>query len=196
MSDNVPTASSITDGALDAVLVCQLAVAWAGEGGEDARLKWWATDLVSEFGGRDLFRLLLPHTAEWAVFEGAREAARRTDSELRSKDANPDRLMTLYSFGFDIDERLDERLADLKRRTASPLDALAGLRDVVASRWNKDSFSAWMTQLGHADAVSAPAGRRLKGEPPREIDQAARMLVAALHPLAPAYPLPHYRKPT
>jgi hypothetical protein len=36
---------------LDAALTAQFAVAWAGETGEEPRLGWWRTDLVSEFGG-------------------------------------------------------------------------------------------------------------------------------------------------
>lgn len=60
---------------LDTLLIAQLAVAWAGEGGEEPRLGWWRSDLVSEFGGHDLFQRLLPHTWEWAALQGAREAA-------------------------------------------------------------------------------------------------------------------------
>ena len=48
--------------ALDGALTAQLAVAWAGEKGEEPRLGWWRSDLASELGGEDLFRRLLPHT--------------------------------------------------------------------------------------------------------------------------------------
>ena len=41
---------------IDLILTAQLAVAWAGEKGEDRRLGWWQTDLVSESGGNDLFK--------------------------------------------------------------------------------------------------------------------------------------------
>src|SRR5690606_21039027 len=91
---------------LDRILTAQLAVAWAGEGGEEPRLGWWRCDLCSEFGGEDLFRRLLPHTWHWAVLEGAREAARRHDAALRQQDHDPDRLVSLYSLGFEADERL------------------------------------------------------------------------------------------
>ena len=40
---------------IDLVLTAQLAVAWAGEGGEEPRLAWWRSDLASEYGGEDLF---------------------------------------------------------------------------------------------------------------------------------------------
>ena len=72
---------------IDMALTSQLVVAWAGETGEEPRLGWWRSDLVSEFGGEDLFRRLLPGTWRWAALQGAREAARRTDAELRSHDS-------------------------------------------------------------------------------------------------------------
>ena len=68
---------------IDGLLTVQIAVAWAGEGGEEPRLGWWKSDLASEFGGHDLFKRLLPHTWEWAVLQAVREAARRRDAELR-----------------------------------------------------------------------------------------------------------------
>src|SRR5688572_15258501 len=64
---------------IDHALTAQLLVGWAGESGEEKRLGWWRSDLVSPFGGMDLFRRLLPSTWEWAVLQGAREAARRKD---------------------------------------------------------------------------------------------------------------------
>lgn len=47
----------LTDAQLDVLLTLQLATAWAGErsGDEPPRLGWWATDMVSEFGGHALF---------------------------------------------------------------------------------------------------------------------------------------------
>ena len=41
------TALPLSSATIDAILTAQLAVAWAGEGGEEPRLKWWRTDLVS-----------------------------------------------------------------------------------------------------------------------------------------------------
>ena len=180
---------------LDAILTAQLAVAWAGEAGEAPRLKWWRTDLVSEFGGEDLFKRLLPHTWRWAVLEAAREAARRHDADTRAKDADADRLVTLFRLGFELDEHVSERLADLKRSGASPVDALPGLRDVLRETWAKAAFGDWVAGHGEAAVVSAPVGRRLKGDPPASVELLMKKLVAALHPLADAYPMPHYRRP-
>jgi hypothetical protein len=191
MSEAPSTTSAAT---LDAILTAQLAVAWAGEGGEEPRLKWWRTDLASEFGGEDLFKRVLPHTWQWAVLEGAREAARRHDADVRARDADPDRLLTLFRLGFETDERVGERLADLKRSGQSPVDALPGLRDVMGPSWSKSAFADWVAGHGEATVVTAPVGRRLKGEAPESAELLVKKLVAALHPLADAYPMPHARK--
>lgn len=184
---------STSEATIDLILTAQLAVSWAGEGGEEPRLKWWRTDMVSEFGGEDLFRRLLPHTWQWATLEAAREAALRHDAEVRNRDADHDRLLTLFHFGFELDERLAERLAELKREGRQPAEALPGLRDVVTPSWSRADFEAWV--LGHGDAavVTAPVGRRLKGEPSVSPELLVKKLVAALQPLADAYPLPHIR---
>jgi hypothetical protein len=85
---------------VDLALTSQLVVAWAGEKGGDARLGWSQSDLVSEYGGEDLFHRLLPNTWRWAVLQGAREAARRTDMEARRRDHAPDRIVSLFSLSF------------------------------------------------------------------------------------------------
>src|SRR3954447_16703041 len=103
----------ITRADLDFVLTAQIALAWAGEAGEEPRLGWWRSDLTSEFGGEDLFRRLLPNTWRWATLQGAREAARRRDADIRSRDHDPDRILSLYRLGLEADERLDERLHEL-----------------------------------------------------------------------------------
>ena len=78
----------LTDVQLDTLLTLQLATAWAGEhSGDEPRLGWWATDMVSEFGGHALFARLTPRTAQWAALEVAREAARRTDAAARAKSS-------------------------------------------------------------------------------------------------------------
>lgn len=105
------------------LLTAQILIAWAGEGGEDRRLGWWRSDLISEFGGEDLFKRLLPHTWQWAPLQGAREAARRKDAELRAQDHDPDRILSLFSLGFELDERVEERLLDLKRAGVPPVEA-------------------------------------------------------------------------
>ena len=183
---------------LDALLTVQLAVAWAGEGGEEPRLGWWRSDLASEYGGEDLFQQLLPSTWRWAVLQGVREAARRHDARLRREDHAPDSLYSLFNLGFDLDERLDERLAHHKRAGTAPGEALPGLVAVFASGlredWDADAFATWAAPGGAPTAKTTPTGRQLSGAPPADPVEAARQLVAALVPLGDAYPLPHYRK--
>ncbi len=187
------TTSPIPTSTLDLILTAQLAVAWAGEGGDEPRLGWWRTDLANEFGGEDLFRRLLPHTWRWAVLQGVREAARRQDAALRGKAADPDQLRTLLRFGFHIDERLDERFHDLKSAGRDPKQALPGLGEIITEDWDRDAFASWVSAHRESDAVTAPAGRRIRGTMPDSLELATEHLVAALAPLGDAYPMPHYR---
>ena len=181
---------------IDRALTAQLVVAWAGESGEQKRLGWWRSDLVSPYGGVDLFRRLLPSTWEWAVLQGAREAARRRDAELRRQDHDPDRILSLFSLGFELDERIEERLQDLKRSGRAPQEALPELAEGMDPAWNHDRFLHWIRGHGEPEVMAAPVGRRIKGNPPTNIDQAARQLVGALAPLPDNYPLPHFRRAT
>ncbi len=180
---------------LDFILTAQFVVAWAGETGEEPRLGWWRSDLVSEYGGVDLFRRLLPDTWQWAILQAVREAARRHDAKLRRREHDPDRIYSLYNLGFELDELLDERLADLKREANPPQEALPGLREVMLEHWQPGAFTDWVAGHGDADHAASPVGRRLKGEPPSSPERAVRALVAALRPLGDDYPLPHFRRP-
>ncbi|WP_237310550.1 BREX-6 system BrxE protein [Streptomyces sp. AMCC400023] len=194
--ENVPTGSErapIPMSDIDTALTSQLVVAWAGETGEERRLGWWRSDLVSEYGGEDLFRRLLPGTWRWAVLQGAREAARRMDGELRRQDHDPDRIVSLFSLGFELDERIEERFQDLKRSGRAPDEALPGLA-VIRDGWHPDHFWDWVIGHGEADMAASPVGRRLKGSPPIVLDQRVRKLVAGLTPATETYPLPHYRR--
>lgn len=188
-----PPRSALPDSALDQLLTAQLAVAWAGEGGEAPRLGWWKTFMVHEDGGLALFADLTPRTSRWAVLQGAREAARRADAAARGVERESDRLFTLFRFGFEIDERLDERLLDLKRTGRDPRVALPGLASVITDRWSRDAFDDWVAGHGAASVVVSSTGRRLTGAPPSDIEGRARALVAALHPLPRDYPMPHYK---
>lgn len=179
---------------LDFLLTAQLAVAWAGEKGEEPRLGWWRSDLASEFGGEDLFKRLLPSTWRWAVLQGARAAAMRRDRELRSHDHDPDRILSLFSLGFELDERAEERLERFKRSGQDPETALPGLSDVIARRWNASCFADWVTGHGQTELVPTPVGRRIKGTLPGTLALMVRRLVGALYPLSDEYPLPHYRR--
>ena len=181
---------------IDTILTAQLAIAWAGEGGEEPRLGWWRTDLKSEFGGEDFFRRLLPHTWQWAVLQATREAARRTDAQLREQNHDADQILSLFCLGFEIDERVDERLLELKRAGTPPMDALSGLRDVIVDEWNADHFREWLDGHGSVDVTKVPAGRRLKGKQPESLELTVSHLIAGLKPLSDTYPLPHYRRST
>lgn len=139
---------------IDMVLTSQLVVAWAGETGEERRLAWWRCDLASEYGGEDLFRRLLPSTWRWAAFQGAREAARRVDEELRRRDHEPDRIVSLFSLGFELDERIEERLADLKRSGRAPDEALPGLA-VTDDGWHPENFWDWVAGHGEAGGTAS-----------------------------------------
>jgi hypothetical protein len=194
--ENVPTRSErapIAMSEIDTALTSQLVVAWAGETGEEGRLGWWRSDLVSEYGGEDLFHRLLPGTWRWAVLQGARETARRKDAELRRQDHDPDRIVSLFSLGFELDERIEERFQDLKRSGRAPDEALPGLV-VVSEGWRRDRFWDWVIGHGEAEATASPVGRRLKGGPPIALDQLVRKLVAGLARESETYPLPHFRR--
>lgn len=186
--------STIPDSTLDTVLSAQLIVAWAGESGEDPRLKWWKTDLACEFGGEDLFQRLLPHTWRWAVLQGAREAARKHDAAVRAKAHDPDQLLTLFRLGFAVDERLDERFRDLKTAGRDPARSLPVLGETIGAEWDPEVFTSWVQAHRGAETMAAPAGRRIKGTPPESLELLIEHLVAGLLPLSESYPMPHYRK--
>lgn len=193
-ADNSEVTGALPTSIVDAILTAQLVVAYAGEGGEDARLGWWRTDLVSEFGGQDLFQRMLPNSWAWAVLESAREAARRHDASLRAQDHNADRLLSLFSLGFALDERVNERLADLKRAGQSPQQALPVLAELIQEEWNQDAFVAWLEGHARVESVAAPVGRRIKAAPPASPEALVSQLVAGLLPLSESYPLPHFRR--
>lgn len=185
---------SIDPAMLDQALTAQLAVAWAGEGGEDPRLGWWRSELVSEYGGEDLFRRLMPATWMWAVLQGAREAARRKDEALRGQDADPDRIVSLFRFGFELDERIEERLLDLKRANPDPNAVLPQLKGLVTPTWNRERFEAWVKGHGSVRTGPSSVGRRIEGDIPEGLDARVTRLVGALHPFGDTYPLPHFRR--
>jgi len=204
--------SPIQTSVLDTILTRQIVIAWAGERGDREepdcqRLGWWKTDLVSEFGGRDLFAELLPQTWAWAMVQAVREAARRIDARRRAQGHDPDQMITMFSLGFELDERLDERLRDLKGSGRTPTEALPGLRALLPADWSEDEallaewrpqdFPDWIVEHGSIEHVNEPAGRRLRGAPPEDPGLLTARLVAALAPVAsPDYPMPHYRRTT
>ena len=176
---------------LDLILSLQIAVAWAGEADtEPPRLGWWRTGMVDPDGGEDLLRRLAPKTWRWAVLQATREAARRVDADARARAADPDRLYSLFRFGFKTDEQLAERLSELKREHEDPNDALPLLRELLTT-WDQDALTDFLAGLADADHKATPNGRLLKGGMPAA-DLAAKKLAAALLPLSDRYPAPHY----
>lgn len=179
---------------VDFALAAQLIVAWAGEAGEEKRLGWWRTDLASEFGGEDLFKRLLPNSWQWATLQGVREVARRKDAELRRTSPHHDQMLTLFALGFELDERLDERLLDLKRSGLEPVRALPGLTSVIAPTWDESAFLRWAAGMGSSRFETEPNARRLVGDAPSELREVIAKLVGAMVPRAPSYPLPYIRR--
>ena len=133
------------------------------------------------------------------MLQAAREAARRKDAALRAKASDPDQLLTLYRFGFELDEQIEERLQAHKRDGLAPVDALPGLGEVLGitlhQPWDKArlKFLQRLESLGPVQAEAVPTGRLLKGAMPAGLDRRVEQLLAALVPLADSYPLPHFR---
>lgn len=179
---------------IDRVLTTQLVVGWAGEGGEEKRLGWWRSDLVSEFGGEDLARRLLPNTWRWAVLQAAREAARLADVERRHQAHDRDHIVSLFGFGFAVDERVDDRLQELKRSGRPPEVALPGLADGIEEEWSRGRFLDWIHGHGKTETTVTTIGRELRGAPDSRLEQQLKQLVAGLDPLGEHYPLPYFRR--
>lgn len=183
----------VPDASVDAILALQLSVAWAGEGrSQPRRLGWWHTDLVDAEGGGDLFARLLPNTHVWASLGAVRDAARRVDERARKASATPDRLVTLFQLGFELDEQLAERMAHHRRHRAVPAEVL-GAAFMVAPTFDLAAFESFVRECGPVQFEEAPGGRLLKDAPPLDALTRVRQLVAALAPFSAAYPMPHFR---
>ena len=182
--------ASVPDAALDAILGWQFTIAWAGEGRcSPKRLGWWDTDLIDAAGGGDFFARLLPQTHAWASLEATREAARRTDAKARVK-LDPDRMRTLFFLGFELDERLGDRLRVLKGAGRPPSETLP-LPLPLSAAFSKDKFAVALG--GDVPFTIVPGGRQLKGARPDAPEVAVARLAAALVPLVDQYPLPFFK---
>ena len=201
---NAPTRRRrLTTADLDRILAAQCIVAWAGECGEVVqRLGWWPSQMVTEFGGQDLFARLLPRTWRWAILQTAREAARLKDLELRKQQSsNADERLSLFHLGFEVDEQLDERLQHHKREEHLPHVVLPGLEGLVTAdgelveAWAPELFWAWVERHPRPEVEATPTGRRLQHPVLLDAAQLVDQLVAALAAPARAtsYPLPHAR---
>ncbi len=180
---------------LDRILATQLLVAWAGEGrSEPRRFGWWETDLIDEAGGGDLVARLAPRTHRWGSLELVREAARRTDAKARGRHGNPDKLRTIFFLGFELDEKVQDRLAELKRQGRAPEEVLP-LPFRLGSEFDPARVLEALSQPGKIafDRVP-PAGRQIKGAVPASPHEMVQKLAAVLLPVAEEYPLPFFFK--
>jgi hypothetical protein len=199
----------ISADALDHILALQLSVAWAGEQhGEPPGLGWWETSLADPDGGGDFFQRMFPRTHVWAALGSMREAARRGDAKARAQAANADQLITLFHFGFEWDEALQERFEYHKRQSVEPpkVDDVAGPHHnrlepasvfgkhyAVSAEFDRAAFEKYLGRLaGNVVYEIAPGGRQITS-PFRTPEEAAVQLARALLPLVPSYPLPFYR---
>ena len=182
-------------GSLDAVLAIQLVIAWAGEtpGGTVRRLGWWKTDLVDREGGGDLWKRLLPRSHAWAALDAVRRAARLTDEKLRRAHARADDMVTLFHFGFHLDEALDERLAHHKLE-GQPVAEVLPFTAATTRPFDPAGLLAQLESEGAAVSFKVvPGGRQLKGGLPAPVESAARQLACAmLQGVSKEYPLPYF----
>lgn len=178
---------------LDAILAVQLTVAWAGEGrSEPKRLGWWDTDLIDPAGGGDFLARLAPRTHAWAGLRAVREAARRVDEKARKRLADPDALRTLFSLGFELDEQLDDRLAELEKSGHTPADTLP-LQLKLSADFSKSALEKLLTQHGAEPHTVVPGGRQLRGTAPANPIELVHRLAAGLVPITETYPLPFFK---
>ncbi len=153
---------------------------------------WLRTALCDEYGGEDLLRRLTPNTWQWAVLESCQAAAKKVDETVRRSADDADNLLSLYRLGFEVDERLDERLLELKQAGVLPAEALPDLKELL-SEWSKERLESWLEQCGSAAYTTIATGRQLKSEIPADLTAAASQLAAASVPLADRYALPHFQ---
>lgn len=189
--------NQLSDEHLDELLTLQLSVAWAGESiDRRARLRWWSTMLVDEFGGLDLMERLLPETGKWAALEVVRMVARAADDEARKTASDPDAVRSIFHLGFTVDEQLDDRLAEHKRSGVAPTEALPDLIG-FDDEWEKGTWAAWLERLDIApsDFRVEPGGRLVRdADASMEPVALVRRLVGALHKPSDDYPAPHVMK--
>lgn len=173
---------------LDTILDLQCRVAWAGETPSDGpRLGWWRTDLLDPDSGGDFVARLARRSGAWAGLQAVREAARQADHKLRLRLADPDKVRTLFFWGFELDEQLSDRLRE--RKWAE------GEAPALAS-FERDQLEREFKALAPAAAYTIQAsGRQMSGAMPEDPLRAAQMLVAALAPLGESYPMPFFRVP-
>lgn len=195
-AERVPAITADVAG-LDDVLAVQFLVAWAGEKrSKPPRFGWWDTDLVDDAGGGDLLARLAPRTHAWAALEAVREAARRVDAKARERHGEPDRLRTIFFLGFELDERLGDRLSAHKR-DGRPPSAVLQLPFPLGGGFARESVVAVLAPAGAPPFEKVPpVGRQLTRAAPATPAELVRALAAALVPPADEYPMPFFREGT
>lgn len=177
----------------DTVLALQFLVAWAGEESQPARLGWWRSDLVDEYGGGDLLKRLLPRTHRWAALESARRVAFLVDRKARQGLADPDSVRTLFFWGFELDEQLADRIRQLKAAQVDPTVVL-DLPFPLDGNFDRAHLERFLMDLGpEVPFTTQLSGRELKVERPPALEVAAKKLARALLPLPERYPAPFFR---
>ena len=179
---------------LDTLLSLQLAVAWAGEKG---RLSWWRTQLLDHDLGLDLFTRDLGFSRpRWAAWQSVREAARLVDERARGEHADPTSLTTLFHWGVDLDEQLEDRLRSLQAQSDSPeaalplLQSALGQDDYDVDDWRRDGFDSLLAAQPTPRTRDTTLGREVR-DTLEDPTQLARHLAGALLPLPNKYPMPY-----
>ena len=188
---------------LDHILSIQLNIAWAGESdGEPERLNWWRCDLSAPASGGDFLARLLPQTWTWAALIAIRKAAAAVDAERRVTLANADHYLSIFNLGPALNERLDERLNELRTANLPPHQALPELLFKLHtgpgcdedSAFDPQDFSDWLTSMGTASHKASPAGRLLVGDTPPTailVERLSAMLLQDGGGFATRWPFPH-----
>lgn len=173
---------------LDLILDWQMTISWAGEANcEPSRLGWWRTDLIDELGGGDLLARLLPRTKVYAGREAVRDAAIAVDRRSRQRMADPDKLRTIFFWGFDLDEKLNDRLAARKR-----LSENLKLPIAWEDGFDRERIAKQIRDCCDESKYDLVAGGREVSNKGREASNLLAM-VAALVPFDQNYPMPFYR---
>jgi hypothetical protein len=169
------------DAAIDAILALQLTVTR----GRRKSMRAAPPQMVGHRRHRrswrqDLFKRLMPRSHAWTSFEAAREAAQRVDANARGKMAAPDAMRTPFFLGFELDERLGDRLATLKRAGVPPGD------------FAKDKVVAAF-QGGRCHVRRSPRRAPAHRSPPGSSGNACLPSRGCPRPVAEQYPPPFYR---
>ena len=185
----------ISSSQLDKILAMQFTIAWAGEGLSDPRrLDWWKTDLIDEDGGGDLLKRLCPQTHQWVSLEAARKAAIQVDRQKHTAMAQPDQLRSLFFWGFEVDEKLQERILWHKHRLKPPGAVLPVPIDIISKNFNRDSLAyALQVEAEKPTYRLGPGGREILNKLTDNPVRIAQLLGATLIPFSDDYPSPFYR---